>query len=164
MNQRMAKNPRKRVGPRKVNPPSGDSSSLLFRALAASGKAATLALSAAFVLLLLSCFCLFKTKDPNTASLPVSVTIFYGTCLIAGFLGGKFFQEAPALSGLFSGAILLLVSLILSLFLRGSATAPFAPGLRILLSILALPVSTAGGWLSTIQRQKHSHHRPSRRK
>ncbi len=108
-------------------------------------------------LLFLVSFVCYRSPDPDSLILPLSLGALYLSCLVGGFAAVKRQRASALLCGGMAGLFLGAFFLVLSLFLRSSQQDSFSLTLSILLRVLMLPASSIGGFLGLGRpRKRHS--------
>ena len=113
----------------------------------------------AIVLLLLTTAVVYAQADPNRFALGGALAVLYLSAAASGIAAARL-TKVPLLSGLVTGAVWLVLILLLALLSNGSATGEFNP-LASILAHAAIPVSSLiGGYLG----KKHTKRTTSRHK
>lgn len=105
---------------------------------------------------------LYTSADPNRYIAPASLSLFYIASLLGGFLAVKRYKSSPLLCGLLFAAMMLVITLVASLFLPHSLSAYRPFPLEIGLRGIAVALSVAGALIGSGQRKKTPHRKKRR--
>ena len=89
----------------------------------------------------------YATDDPDRLCASLGWAALYFSALFAGFLGVRLHRKDALRIGLFAGALWILLTLVLSLFLQGEEIVPLSFLSSLLPRGLLLLSSVAGGFL-----------------
>ena len=126
-----------------------ESTSPFVRLIVCSGKAISVALTAALISILSGCAIGYSMKNPSICVGPTAITALYISFFVCGFISARSERGNPIITGLFSGAMYLVLILIISLML--SPTDRYKIGGNLLISMITLPCSLFGAFLGNIR-------------
>ena len=116
--------------------------------LSSAFKSALIALLTSLFLALIVSAIVMKIKDPIEAVLPISLAVLYICSFLSGFLCIKKLREGTILCGALSGAIFMLLHILISLFLPKDFSFSRSFGLSFLLHVLIILFSICGAYIA----------------
>ena len=106
------------------------------------------------LLIFISALVAFKAKDPASLTTPLAVASLGLSSAFSGFLSGKLNGRSQMLCSAMSGALLVMLIMVLSLFMGGSYRGEhFSTSNRAILYLASFALSLGGGFLSSVKRK-----------
>ena len=117
--------------------------------------------AAALILLIVSAFVCYSSNGVHTLGTPLALAALYVSSAVAGFAAVKKNRSRALLCGSLSGAILMLIFLVISLLFKAEAEPVFAMPLSLLLRMLMIVFAAIGGYIaiSTSNKKVKKRHR-----
>lgn len=115
----------------------------------------------ALILTVVGTLLCYSAKDPDTLITPVAFAVLYLSSMVAGFAAVRKNRSSALLCGGLSGALIMLLFLFCSIFLKGNAPSPIKFPLSLLLRFFMIVAAILGGYIGL--GRKNTSHRPRKR-
>lgn len=115
----------------------------------------------ALILTVVGTLLCYSAKDPDALITPTALAVLYLSSMVAGFAAVRKNRSSALICGALSGALMMLLFLFCSIFLKGNAFSSFKFPLSLLLRFFMIAAAILGGYIGLCR--KNISHRPRKR-